>query len=61
MYLETQRLILRKPGNQDVDDYLEFVNSEFVLHYNAMALYPGKRQKSNSPLPRMTAVCWQWN
>ena len=44
MYLETQRLILRKPGNQDVDDYLEFVNSEFVLRYNAMA--PVSREKA---------------
>lgn len=36
MYLETERLILRKPEVADVEDYLEFVNSEFVLRYNAM-------------------------
>lgn len=36
MYLETTRLILRPPTVQDVDDYMEFCNSEFVLRYNAM-------------------------
>lgn len=36
MYLETEHLILRKPEVADVEDYLEFVNSEFVLRYNAM-------------------------
>lgn len=36
MYLETARLILRKPEVRDVDDYMEFVNSEFVMRYNAM-------------------------
>ena len=36
MYLETEHLILRKPEAADVEDYLEFVNSEFVLRYNAM-------------------------
>lgn len=44
MYLETERLILRKPEERDVDDYLEFVNSEFVLRYNAMA--PVSREKA---------------
>ncbi|MBR5529528.1 MAG: GNAT family N-acetyltransferase [Oscillospiraceae bacterium] len=43
MYLETQRLILRKPQEADVDDYMEFVNSEFVLRYNAMV--PVSREK----------------
>ena len=37
MRLETSRLILRKPEIADVEDYLEFVNSEFVQRYNAMA------------------------
>lgn len=37
MVLETKRLILRKPQLKDVDDYMEFVNSEFVLQYNAMS------------------------
>lgn len=37
MYLETSRLILRKPEISDVDDYLEFANSEFVQRYNAMS------------------------
>lgn len=38
MKLETERLILRAPEVRDVDDYMEFRNSEFVLRYNAMAL-----------------------
>ena len=38
MVLETARLLLRKPELSDVDDYLEFVNSEFVRKYNAMTL-----------------------
>lgn len=37
MVIETKRLILRKPELSDVEDYLGFVNSEFVLRYNAMA------------------------
>lgn len=37
MYLETRRLLLRKPEIADVDDYMEFVNSDFVMGYNAMA------------------------
>lgn len=36
MILETKRLILRKPEATDVEDYLKFCNSEFVLRYNAM-------------------------
>ena len=36
MYLETNRLILRKPDLEDVDTYLEFINSEFVQQYNVM-------------------------
>ena len=36
MHLETKRLILRKPEEKDVNDYLEFCNSTFVLRYNAM-------------------------
>lgn len=36
MYLETDRLILRPPTSLDVDDYMEFRNSDFVLRYNAM-------------------------
>lgn len=44
MYLETERLILRKPEMTDVDDYLEFVNSDFVMRYNAMK--PVSREKA---------------
>jgi len=36
MMLETNRLILRTPGIQDVQEYLAFRNSDFVLRYNAM-------------------------
>ena len=36
MKLETKRLILRTPQVTDVQDYLEFCNTEFVLRYNAM-------------------------
>ena len=36
MYMETKRLIIRKPEQKDVDDYLEIRNSEFVLKYNGM-------------------------
>lgn len=36
MKLETQRLILRCPEQRDVDDYMEFCNTEFVLRFNAM-------------------------
>lgn len=44
MYLETPRLILRKPELGDVDDYMEFVNSEFVMRYNAMT--PTTKEKA---------------
>lgn len=45
MRLETPRLILRKPQISDIDDYLEFVNSEFVQRYNAMTpVTPEKAQ-----------------
>ena len=37
MYLETQRLILRNLKGTDLQAYLRFRNSEFVLRYNAMA------------------------
>jgi RimJ/RimL family protein N-acetyltransferase len=43
MHLETKRLILRKPEPRDVESYLEFVNSEFVMRYNAMS--PVTREK----------------
>lgn len=36
MQLETKRLIIRRPEPRDVDDYMQFCNSEFVLRYNAM-------------------------
>lgn len=36
MQLETARLIIRPPQAGDVDDYMEFCNSEFVMRYNAM-------------------------
>ena len=37
MYLETQRLILRNLKGTDLQAYLRFRNSEFVLRYNAMS------------------------
>ena len=37
MYLETQRLVLRNLKGTDLQAYLRFRNSEFVLRYNAMA------------------------
>ena len=40
MHLETTRLILRPPALRDVDDYMEFCNSDFVLRYNAMTVKP---------------------
>ena len=46
MYLETSRLILRKPELSDVDAYLEFVNTEFVQRYNAME--PVTREKAEA-------------
>ncbi len=46
MYLETKRLILRKPESADVPDYMEFVNSEFVNRYNAMS--PMTREKAEA-------------
>ena len=46
MFLETQRLLLRKPEVSDVDDYLEFVNSTFVQQYNAMT--PVTREKAEA-------------
>lgn len=36
MKLETQRLILRCPEQRDVDDYMEFCNTAFVMRFNAM-------------------------
>lgn len=36
MYLETQRLVLRNLKRTDLQAYLRFRNSEFVLRYNAM-------------------------
>lgn len=44
MKLETARLILRSPAPADVEDFLEFRNSEFVLRYNAMT--PASREKT---------------
>lgn len=46
MKLETARLILRSPAPADVEDFLEFRNSEFVLRYNAMT--PASREKTLS-------------
>ena len=37
MYLDTQRLILRNLKGTDLQAYLRFRNSEFVLRYNAMS------------------------
>ena len=36
MRIETERLILRLPEVRDVEDYMAFCNSAFVLRYNAM-------------------------
>lgn len=36
MRIETERLILRLPEVRDVEDYMVFCNSEFVLRFNAM-------------------------
>ena len=44
MTLETSRLILRKPEAKDADDYMEFVNTEFVNRFNAMT--PVTREKA---------------
>ena len=44
MKLESARLILRSPAPADVEDFLEFRNSEFVLRYNAMT--PASREKT---------------
>lgn len=38
MLLETERLILRRPEARDVDDYMGFRDSEFVMRYNAMTV-----------------------
>ena len=46
MFLETPRLILRKPEIADVDDYMKFANSEFVQQYNAMT--PVTREKAEA-------------
>ena len=46
MFLQTPRLILRKPEPKDVDDHLEFACSEFVLRYNAMT--PPTREKAEA-------------
>lgn len=46
MTLITERLILRKPEVADVDDYMQFVNTEFVNRYNAMS--PVTREKAQA-------------
>ena len=46
MKLETKRLILRRPELKDVDDYMDFVNTEFVNRYNAMS--PVTREKAEA-------------
>lgn len=57
MRLETERLIIRRPEVRDVDDYMEFCNSEFVMRYNAMipktreevlAQFSGERARQNA-------------
>lgn len=50
MELETQRLLLRQPRAEDVDDYLAFRNSPFVLRYNAM-----KEQTKEEAIARFSA------
>ena len=52
MHLQTQRLILRRPNREDVDEYMEFVNSEFVQRYNAMTAVTREKaetQFANAP------------
>lgn len=56
MKLETARLILRKPEARDVDDYMEFRNSNFVLRYNAMT--PKNREET---LTQFTKEVDEWN
>ncbi len=46
MIFTTERLILRKPELKDLDDYMEFVNTEFVNRYNAMT--PVTREKAQA-------------
>lgn len=46
MTFTTERLILRKPELKDVDDYMEFVNTEFVNRYNAMSPVTRKRAEA---------------
>ena len=52
MKLETKRLILRTPQVTDVQDYLEFCNTEFVLRYNAMTL------KTREKVEKYLTDCW---
>lgn len=53
MTLDTERLILRSPDERDVDDYLEFCNSEFVMRYNAMT--PRSREQVQAQFARDAA------
>lgn len=55
MYLETARLSLRPPTPADVDDFMEFRNSEFVLRYNAMT--PKSREET---LSQFTSQPKEW-
>lgn len=36
--IETERLIIRRPAISNVEDYMSFCNSEFVMRYNAMSV-----------------------
>lgn len=59
MRIETARLILRLPTPADVDDFMEFRNSEFVLRYNAMTPKSRKEtlaQFSKQPEPWNTLL-----
>lgn len=56
MRLETARLILRPPTPADVDDFMEFRNTEFVLRYNAMT--PKSREET---LAQFTKQPEPWN
>lgn len=55
MYFETSRLILRKPEITDIDEYLGFVNSEFVQRYNAMS--PVTREKAEAEFSNAADDC----
>ena len=63
MYLETPRLILRNLKEADLQAYLQFRNSEFVLRYNAMARQSAEEAakfiRDNLANDRHAAIAWK--